>query len=388
MINRRRLGIVLGINQTITWGTSFFLPAVIAKPAAQALGVSSVAALGAFTWALLVTGACSPRVGRWIDRHGGRGAIALSIGIIALGQVVMASSPNLVCWYAAWTLMGFGMALGLYDPAFATAGVLLGKDAGSVITGITLFAGFASSIFWSLGTALIGTLGWRDLLLLYAALMMAVNLPIVLLLVPHKTPHEHTAAASATHDAPPRAGKFALTCLAGFFTLRWFITSTIAVNILVLLQGIGLTLGQAVLVAALIGPGQVVGRAIEWSIGSRVGLLLRARLGALLFPLGAALLPIGGSFAPFAFAVLYGMSNGMLTINRGTLPLALFGPQGYATLLGWLAVPVLLAQATAPTLTAPLVAAVPALHVLLFGGGAAAFAVLLLLPLKLPTAAS
>jgi MFS family permease len=388
MINRRRLGIVLGINQTITWGTSFFLPAVIAKPVAVTLGASSVQVLGAFTWALLVTGVCSPRVGRWIDRHGGRGTIALSVAIVAAGQVLLAISPNLMCWYAAWTVMGVGMALGLYDPAFATVGVLLGKDAGPVITGITLFAGFASSIFWSLGTALIGSLGWRDLLLLYAALMIAVNLPMVLLLVPHKSPHEHVAAASALGHAQPRAGKLAIACLAGFFTLRWFITSGIAVNILLLLQGIGLTLGQAVFVAALIGPGQVVGRAIEWSIASRTGLLLRARVGALLFPLGAALLPIGGAIVPFVFAVLYGMSNGMLTINRGTLPLALFGPRGYATLLGWLAVPVLLAQATAPTLIAPVVATVPALHVLLMAGAGAAFAVLLLLPLKLPRPAA
>ena len=386
MINRRRLAVVLGINQTISWGTSFYLPAVIAKPAAEALGISSVGLLGAFTWALLVTGICSPRVGRWIDRHGGRGAIALSIAIIALGQVLLAVSPNLMFWYFAWTVTGIGMALGLYDPAFATVGVLLGKEAGPVITGITLFAGFASTIFWSLGAALIGAFGWRGLLLFYAALMIAANLPMVLLLVPHKAPHGHVAAAHAPEDAPPRAGKVAFACLAGFFTVRWFITSGIAVNILLLLQGIGLTLGQAVFVAALIGPGQVAGRIIEWSIASRIGLLLRARVGALLFPLGAALLPIGGAFAPFAFAVLYGMSNGILTINRGTLPLALFGPQGYATLLGWLALPVLLAQATAPTLVAPLVATMPALHVLLLAGAAAAVGVVLLLPLRLPRA--
>lgn len=383
-VHRRRLAVVLGINQTISWGTSFYLPAVIAKPAAEALGISSVALLGAFTWALLVTGICSPRVGRWIDRHGGRGAIALSVAIIAAGQVLLAVSPNLACWYVAWTVTGMGMALGLYDPAFATVGVLLGKEAGPVITGITLFAGFASTIFWSLGAALIGVLGWRGLLLFYAALMVATNLPMVLLLVPRGTAHPVVAAAAVPGDAPQRAGKFAFACLAGFFTMRWFITSAIAVNILLLLQGIGLSLGEAVFVAALIGPGQVLGRIIEWSVGPRIGLLLRARLGALLFPLGAALLPIGGGFAPVAFAVLYGMSNGILTINRGTLPLALFGPHGYATLLGWLALPVLLAQATAPTLAAPLVAAMPALHVLLLAGAAAAVGVVLLLPLKVP----
>ena len=128
-----------------------------------------------------------------------------------------------------------------------------------------------------------------------------------------------------------------------------------------LLHGIGLTRPEAVLVASLIGPGQVAGRILEWTVGRRFDLLTRARIAALLFPLGAALLLLGGPVAAIGFAVLYGMSNGIMTINRGTLPLALFGPDGYATVLGWLAVPVLLAQAMAPTVAAPLVAALPAL---------------------------
>jgi hypothetical protein len=175
-----------------------------------------------------------------------------------------------------------------------------------------------------------------------------------------------------------------MTCLAGFFTLRWFITSAIAVHILALLHGIGLSVAEAVVVASLIGPGQVTGRVLEWTVGRRFDLLLRARLAALLFPVGAAILPFGGPVAPIAFALLYGMSNGIMTINRGTLPLALFGPNGYATVLGWLAVPVLFAQAVAPTMAAPLVAALPALSVLLIAGGLGLVAALLLLPLRLP----
>ena len=179
------------------------------------------------------------------------------------------------------------MALGLYDAAFATAGVLLGKDAGPAITGITLLAGFASTVFWSLGAALIGTLGWHSLLLLYAALQLAVNLPMVLLLVPRKPPQPIVVVHAVPARATARARRTIVLCLGTFFTIRWFITSAIAVNILMLLQGIGLTLGQSIFVAALIGPGQVVGRLLEWSIGARMGLMLRARLGAMLFPLGA-----------------------------------------------------------------------------------------------------
>lgn len=384
--NPRRLAVVLGINQAMSWGMTFYLPAVIADPAAHTLHRPPVAVLGAFSWALLVTGFCAPRVGRWIDRHGGRGPLSLSIVVLATGLALLATAPGLVMWYVAWTVLGIGMALGLYDAAFATVGTLLGREAGPVITGITLIAGFASTIFWPLGAGLIGVLGWRGLLLLYGGLQLAVNLPMVRLLVPGGVGQPVAPAAQAAAEAP-HGKRLIVACLAGFFTLRWFITSAIAAHVLPLLHGIGLTLGQAVFVAALIGPGQVAGRVLDWSASTRFGILVRARLGALLFPAGAAALLLGGPFAAGGFALLYGMSNGILTINRGTLPLAFFGPAGYATLLGWLAVPVLLAQAAAPTVAAPLMAALPALDVLLLAGGLAMTGALLLLPLRLPAEA-
>jgi hypothetical protein len=174
--------------------------------------------------------------------------------------------------------------------------------------------------------------------------------------------------------------------LGSFFALRWFITSALAVHILSLLQGINLTEAEAIGVAALIGPGQVAGRILEYVIGPRISLLIKARVGALLFPVGAGFLLLGGALGATGFALMYGMSNGIMTINRGTLPLALFGPERYAKILGWLAVPVLLAQATAPTVTAGLVTAVPALDVFLLCGMAAGAAALFLFPLRLPDA--
>ena len=380
---RFRLGAVLGINQTISWGTTFYLPAIVATPVAASFGRSGFETMGAFTWALLLAGVCSPQVGKWIDRHGGRGALLASILVIAAGQAVLALSHGLVLWYLGWTIIGLGMSMGLYDAAFATVGGLLGQEAGPVITGITLVAGFASTVFWTLGAASIGILGWRGLLFGYAGLMLAVNLPMIWLLIPPAPPREKQAAETGGLPKSPSQRR-ALVLLGAFFALRWFITSALAVNALTLFQGIGLTAGQAVGIAALIGPGQVAGRLLEYGIGSRVDILVKARIAAALLPLGTALLLLGGPTAATGFALLYGMSNGVMTINRGTLPLAIFGPRGYASLLGWLAVPVLVAQATAPTLTAPLMSALPALNVLLLSGCAAAVAVLFLMPLRVP----
>lgn len=382
----RRLTIGLGTTQLISWATSFYMPAVIAVPAAADLGMSRFAILAGFSWALLAAGFCAPRVGRWIGSHGGRTPLAVGALAMALGLGLLAVAHGPALWYGGWTILGVGMALGLYDATFATLGGVLGAAAGPAITGVTLMGGFASSVGWPAGAFLVDAVGWRWTLLVYAAVQLAVNLPIVLVMVPARiTPR--AAGPAKANAAIGRSRHRALACLAGFFTIRWFVTSALAVAILPLLGGMGLTAGEAITASALIGPGQVVGRLIEFSAGGRFGLIGRAALGAILAPVGIVVLLWGGGVAgpaPAAclFALLYGMSNGIMTINRGTLPLAIFGPDGYAALLGWLAVPVLLAQAAAPTLTAPLVTRLPSAEIFGAAGILAGVAVLLLLPLR------
>jgi MFS family permease len=356
----RRASMVIGVSQLIVYGCTYYLPAVLAAPAAADLGLSRATVLGAFSWALLVAGLGAPIVGRRIDRAGGRGVLAASCAVMAAGLVLLAFSHGIALWYAGWIVLGAGMALGLYDAAFATLGVLFGHESGRAITGVTLIAGFASSVFWPLGTVLEAHWGWRFMLLAYAALLLAVNLPAMLLAVPAGAAHQRGAAALADDHRPVAHPSRALVLLALFFTLRWLVTSGIAVLILRLLAGRGLSAAEAVGVAALIGPGQVLGRIVEWTFTKRVALFARARAAALLMPLAALLLLLPGVLPAGAFALLYGMSNGIMTINRGTLPMALFGRAGYAQRLGWLATPALLAQAAAPPLAAMLLAAVQA----------------------------
>ena len=379
-----RLSLGLGLSQMISWGTTFYLPAVIAGIAARSLGISEAAILGGFSWAVLLSGLCAPRMGKFVDRHGGREMLAGSVVVMAVGLAVLAAAQGVVLWYAGWTVLGLGMALGLYDAAFATTGRLLGRDASPVITGITLIAGFASTVFWSAGVGLVAAVGWRGTLLLYAGLHLVVNLPMVLWLVPRAAPATPRPSPVATGGAARRTRSTAIGWLSGYFTLRWLITSAIAVYVLHLFEGVGLSRTEAVLAAALIGPGQVAGRLLEWGLAARLPLLARARMGAALFPLGVGLLLVaGGPVAACGFAVLYGMSNGIMTINRGTLPLAIFGPAGYAALIGWLAVPVQLGQAAAPTLAAPVVAALTAREVFGLAGALAAIGFCLLLPLRI-----
>lgn len=385
MLNTRRITLALGTVEVISWGVSFYLPAVITNPAAASLHASKIAIVGGFSWALLAAGLIAPHVGRRIDRVGGRQIVAASALVIATGLVLIAAAPDLILWYVGWTVLGAGMSAGLYDAAFATIGRLLGTDSAPAITGVTLIAGFASTIFWPLGVALLPVLGWRGLLLFYAGLQLAVNLPLVLWFVPAAgalpaAADPEPAELEAAPAAPAERTK-ALACLSTFFTVRWLITSAIAVFVLPLLGGIGFTRGQAVFVAALFGPSQVAGRLLDYVLSARIGLLTRARIAAALMPAGILVLALHGPAV--AFAICYGLSNGVLTINRGTLPMAIFGPEGYATLLGWLAMPVLLAQAAAPTLAAPVVAAISPINVFILAGILGGGAAFLLVPLRL-----
>ena len=376
----RRLALVLGFTQTLAWATTYYLPAVIVRPAAETLHHSTTELLVGYSWSLLVAGLVSPRVGAWIERHGGRGALATGTIVMAAGLVLLAAVPTLPGWYLAWTVIGAGMALGLYDAAFATIGRLLGLDARPVIVGVTLLAGFASTIGWPTGVALIHQFGWRATAVIYAGVHLAVNLPLLLTLIPRATPAAPAPAITATSKTDTSGGLFALLLLGAFFCVRAAVSAVVSVHALTLLHGVGLDAVAAVSVAALFGPSQVFGRILEWAFGRWIDPLTGSWMGAALLPLGVAALLLGGPAVGFAIA--YGMSNGILTISRGTLPMFLFGPHGYATRLGRLALPQLLAQAVAPTAAAPLVASLPAPAIFGGLGIAAVLALLCLLPLK------
>lgn len=376
----RRLALVLGFTQTLAWATTYYIPAVIVGPAAATLHRSTTELLVGYSWSLLVAGLVSPRVGSWIDRHGGRGALATGTVVMATGLLVLAAWPGLVGWYVAWTVIGAGMALGLYDAAFATIGGLLGVEARPAIVGVTLLAGFASTVGWPVGVALVHRFDWRATAAIYAGVQLAVNLPLILALVPRAQPPAPVHVAGVPAASGGNGGLLALLLLGTFFCVRAAISAVVSVHALTLLHGLGLSAAAAVGVAALFGPSQVFGRVLEWVFARWIDPLTGSWMGAALLPLGVAGLLLGGPAV--GFAVAYGMSNGILTISRGMLPMFLFGARGYATRLGRLALPQLLAQAVAPTAAAPLVASLPA-HAIFGGLGAAAVVALLcLLPLK------
>ena len=346
-MNHRILPIVvlaLGTSQTLAWGSSYYLPAILADPIARDLGISSNWFFAAFSASLVISGLLGPRVGRQIDRVGGRQVLCISNLVFAGGLALLGASTSLWMMSAAWLLLGVGMGLGLYDAAFGALGRIYGSDARGAITGITLIAGFASTVGWPLSSLGLETIGWRDTCYAWAVAHIVIGLPLNLLL-PRAEVREVTAGpAVKPHIAVDRT----MVLLSFAFAAAWTVTSAMAAHLPRIVEAFGATSAQAVVAGMMIGPAQVGARVMEASLLNRFHPIISTRLACITHPIGACVIGIFGGGAAAAFALLHGAGNGILTIARGTLPLAIFGPENYAYRLGLIGAPSRICQALAP----------------------------------------
>jgi MFS family permease len=406
---RTRVVATLGTAQTLAWGSSYYLPAVLAAPMAAELGLKVSTVFALFSLALLVSAAVGPGSGALIDRHGGRPVLMGTNVLFAVGLVALGCAQGVWGLAGGWLILGVAMGSGLYEAAFASLVRLYGRDSRNVITGITLIAGFASTVGWPLSTLMDSHWGWRGACFGWAALHLVLGLTLNGSLpsagaVPGTTaplpPASAGAAEAGTAAAPvpvpvdddassltPAERRRAEWLLASVFALAWFISTAMAAHLPRLLQAGGVSLAVAVGVSALVGPAQVAGRLLEFSVLRKLHPLLSARLATLGHPLGALVLLLAGPPAALVFALLHGAGNGILTITKGTLPLALFGARGYGARQGLLMMPSRIAQAFAPWLFGLAMEHVGLAS--LYGSallGLLAFAALLALPYRGPAA--
>jgi MFS family permease len=353
------------------------LPAILADPIGAAVGVPSSWVFAAFSGALLIAAFAGPAVGRVIDRRGGRGVLMLSNLVLAAGLVLLAAANGVFLLAVAWAVLGIGMALGLYDAGFAALTAIYGHNARGPITGITLFAGFASTVSWPVTTVLNDALGWRETLLVWAALNIVLGLPLNGLLPKAARATQLVHAAVKSIGWKPYREMF---LLAFVFAAAWFVTGSMAAHLPGLLERAGATHVEAIAAAALVGPAQVAARMIEFVVLRNVHPLVSARVAALLHPIGAAIFALIGPAAVVPFTIFYGAGNGLMTIARGTVPLAVFGPHGYGERTGLLGAPARAAQALAPLLFGLMLNAMgPAVIAVSSALCVAAFAALLML---------
>ncbi len=337
----------------------------------------------------MLQAAGGPWIGRLIDDYGGRAVLATSSLVIAAGLAALALAQDILGLTTAWLILGIGMAIGLYDPAFAALTRLYGLEARASITGITLIAGFASTVGWPASAWFEHAFGWRDACLVWAALNLLLAAPLNWLIIPPAPPLPRRAAAvHETPEAEPPRG--AMPILAFYFTATAFITGAMAAHLPRLLESAGATEAAAIAASTLVGPAQVAARLFEFGLLRAFHPVWSARLAALTHPIGAGLLGLLGPAGVPLFALLHGAGNGLITIAKGTLPLAIFGPAGYGLRNGILSAPARLALSAAPFVFGVLLDRIGALAVLLTAGlsVAASTSLLLLRPQSAPTVAS
>ncbi len=347
---------VLGITQILSWGTIFYTPVLIVPLIATERGWSISFTMGGFSVGLLVAGLIAPYVGRSIDRFGGHVVMTIGSLIGALGLFLIVHANHPAAYYGVWMVLGVGMAANLYNSAFATLGRIFGIAARRPITALTLAGGFASTVSWPATHFLLDRVGWGGTYLLYASLLAFVSAPLHAFALPRNRYEADVPKTSETEAAvkvlPPHGLPFIL--VASAFASYAFIPSGLSAHLLAIFARSGIDAGTVVWIGALFGPAQVGARLIEFAFGRNVHPLwvVRFALGALLCAfVMLALLHVSAATAA-AFALMFGGANGLVTITRGAVPLALFGASGYGRLMGRLAGPFLLMQSAAPLIMA------------------------------------
>jgi MFS family permease len=351
-----RAVLVLAVTQILAWGAIYYPPVLTVPLIAADRGWSVTLTMGGFSFGLLVAGVASPRVGMMIDRHGGHRVMPGGSLVGAAGLVGLVYADHPVAYFACWMLLGLAMSASLYDPAFATLGRVFGPVARRPITALTLAGGFASTVSWPTTHVLIDAVGWRGTYLVYAVLLALVAAPLHAFALPRGKARPEVRAPGAASVAPPllpaRGVTFALVMAA--FTAYAFVPSGLAAHMLAIFGRLGLDAGTVVVIGTLFGPAQVTARLFEFVLIRNLHPLWLVRFAVGLLLVGFVLLATFGMSVAVAatFAIMFGGANGLVTIARGTVPLALFGATGYGRIVGRIAGPALIMQSAAPLLLA------------------------------------
>lgn len=341
----------LGVTQIIAWGSIYYLFALLILPLEKELAASRTAISGAFSASLLASGLAAPWIGRLIDRAGGRNVMALGSVAGALLLLALSQVQSLLMLYVVWALLGVAMAATLYEAAFAVVTYAFPLNYRRAITALTLFGGFASTVFWPLTAWLMEMLGWRGATLCWAALNLLLCAPIHYLCVPAGHASSHAAAAVPRRPAAkPWLRDPAFLAFALSFVGQSLAISAAGVHLLALLAERGLTATEAAAVGAMVGPMQVAGRALEMAVSARLSAVQVGRWAVVLLPLSLLLLMVAGVnwWLLALFAFFYGTGNGAMTIVRGAAPVELFGRERYGEMTGSIAAPAMVARAAGP----------------------------------------
>ena len=348
----------LGITQIFGYGTLLYAYAILLPEMAGDLGLSLSHAFGVLSLGLFFGGMAAPLAGRLVDRFGGRWVMTLGTVVGGLAAMAMSLVQDQISLFVAIFVAEAAGMFVLYNVAFASVARLdLPVPPHRSISVITLFGGVASTLFWPLTLALFTRFGWEATWVILGASYLLVCAPIHALVLrgPERDPdgprREGDPSWPELEGAARRRGMLWMVVsflfsgyLAGAVMTLWFAN----------VEDLGHTAAMAALAGAVIGPFKTVGRFLEMLINRNMHPLATYALALGLSLAGCAVLLVVGFTVPgiLLAAALYGMGDGIKTIARGTLPLALFGRRGFGARLGWIAAASMSLNASAPFLFA------------------------------------
>lgn len=344
----------LGLTQIIGYGTLYYSFSALAASMAADFGWSQEWVFGAFSISLLAGGLAAPLAGSWIDRHGSGKVMAWGSVGAAIALVACALAPSPIAFAAGLMAIELASTFVLYNAAFALLVQINPVTAPRTITYLTLIAGFASTIFWPLTSALHATLSWQEVYFVFAVFHLGLCLPIHMWLarlsaISDAGPIEASTKHSVEGILPAERRQSGFVLMSMGLALVSFVDAAILIHMLPMLTALGLG-SASVLIGTLFGPAQVASRLFSMLSGNRIQPLGLALISGLLVPVSVGVLLLSGSWVPgaLAFAVIFGLGAGLASIVQGTLPLALFGSHGYGQRVGKATAIRLVATAAAP----------------------------------------
>jgi MFS family permease len=328
----------LGITQTVGYASSYYLSAILARPISEDLGFGFENYFAFIAVASIVGGLLGPPLGRLIDKWGGRLVLPFASILFALGLTSMSLSVDAVTFALSWLLTGIAMAAGLYDAAFATAVEILGENARKTIAGITLIAGFASTVGWPITSAIEQEFSWRVALLFWASTHIAIALPLHIFLPGVKRDERRLRRVSrqTNQTVGPKAPIVMVALTSLLFLSAGFVQIVMGAHLPQVIEVSGATADVALIAATLLGPGQVAARLLQVMFPTIFKPPIVAILAIVLHPIGVLTLLLLEDDGYFAFVVLHGMGSGFLTVAAGVLPLYLFGARNYGERQGYI----------------------------------------------------
>ena len=374
-----RLTARLGVSQFIGWSSGFYLPAILAVPISESLGVATETFFWAFTVALLVAAFLGPRVGKAIDRLGGRKVLPFGSIAFILGLTLLAASTSVDMLFVAWVLIGIGAAMGNYDAAFATVVTFFGERSNKIIAGITVFVGLSSTISWPLNAWVSENFGWQAAVMVWAFAHLLIALPLNLT-IPRLEPRLPEIPDKDKTLKPKARIRFDLLVVifAVMFALEGFMVASVNTTLPFLLGELGASMAVALFSAAILGPSQVLARILLVALGKVMPPMRVAAVSMLSHPVGVVLILIFGVDALVPFVVLHGIAVGLDPFIRGTLPLLFFGPEQFGQRQGYIMMFSKIVGAFSPLLLTIIVVRNPTAGILTTMGMGIAASVLLL----------